>query len=112
MSKYPKMSRDKFSREVKEYLREMNDRTMNGTVYPGLNYGPYANDGGHGSMKLPPVPSKGDTHYFEGRCGMTRNGDPGRYRFVFLVDSTTRTPTILKRYFSDDHYASFYEITD
>ena len=110
MSKIPKMSRDKFSREVKEYLRQMNDRTMNGTAYAGLNFGQYGNAGGHGSMKLPPA--KGTQVYYEGRCGMTRNGDPGRYRFVFLVDPTGGSPTILKRYFTDDHYKSFSEIVN
>lgn len=110
MSKIPKMSRDKFSREVKEYLRQMNDRTMNGTVYPGLNFGHYSNASGHGSMKLPPA--KGTQVYYEGRCGVTRTGEPGRYRFVFLVDPMGSNPTIIKRYFTQDHYRSFYEITN
>lgn len=111
MAKYPKISRDKFSREVKRYLREMNDRAVNGTIYPGLNYGPYSNAGGHGSMKLPPAPARGNIKYYEGRCGRTRDGSPGRYRFVFLVDmNATPTPRILKRYFTENHYKKFYEI--
>lgn len=111
MPKIPAISRDKFSREVREYLRQMNDRVISGRVYPGMNFGLYSNEGGHGSMRLPRAPR--NEAYYEGRCGTTRGGAPGRYRFVFLVQGTPgQDAVIIKRYYTQNHYLSFAQIVD
>jgi guanyl-specific ribonuclease Sa len=91
--------------DLKEVVRQMVDRHNSGRAYPGLNYGVYANEGGHGSVRLPPA--RKNQQYYEGRVGEDQAGQPGVYRIVMLFDDNTNQ--ILAGYYTRDHYVSFVQ---
>lgn len=100
-----KVSRNKLPRDVKVTLRAMVDRIRWGNAYPGLNFGVYNNESGHGSTRLPPN-SQNQT-YYEGRIGETPLGGPGSYRVVLLMDD--KTGALLHGYFTRSHYRHFFQ---
>lgn len=114
--KIPSKSRSSLKGDAAEALREMNDQILSERNYPSLNFGIYSNEGGHGSMKLPPAGSH--QQYYEGRSSATRSGGAGRYRFVFLVQGEPKKnaddpkPLIVQRYYTEDHYQNFYVLED
>ncbi|MEL6557089.1 MAG: hypothetical protein AAFQ94_02830 [Bacteroidota bacterium] len=108
--KIPKKAAKSLKGDAREGLRQMNDRINRGQNYEGLNFKLYKNEGGHGSERLPPA-GKG-LEYYEGRSGSTRSGAPGRYRYVFLVHGDIgENAKVVKRYYTEDHYQNFYELT-
>jgi guanyl-specific ribonuclease Sa len=99
--------RDELPFDVKNALREMLDHLKRGTVYPRLGFRVYANEGGHGSTRLPPARKK--QTYYEGQVGATQNDERGSYRLVLLIDDSNER--MLKGYYTRDHYQTFYEFS-
>ena len=111
--KFKKMSASALRGDAKEAYRQFNHyiNDPNAPKNPQLNISSYSNEGGHGSTRLPAA-GKGQS-YYECRAGITRNDDPGRYRFVFLVQGTPggSGAKAVERYYTDNHYKTFYQLT-
>jgi guanyl-specific ribonuclease Sa len=82
-------------------------RTIKSNITQGkLGGKEYMNKGGHGSQLLKVV--RRGQEYREYQLGAAKKGGAGNHRLVVLIDSDGQT--ILRIYYTTDHYATFKEV--